>query len=81
MTRLKRINKMNLLEADIGVEYIIESIGTGDREVDTLLFSLGCYREEPITIVSKTLGGYIVAVKDGRYFFDKLLVSKIKVCK
>lgn len=72
---------MNLLEADIGVEYIVKDINTNDDEVDMLLFTLGCYKGEPITVVSKTLSGCIVAIKDGRYTFDNLLASVIAIKK
>ena len=72
---------MNLLDADVGVEYIIKDINTDDDEVDTLLFTLGCYKGEPITVTSKTLSGYIVAIKNGRYIFDYTLASVITIEK
>lgn len=72
---------MNLLEADIGVEYIIKDINTDNYEVDTLLFTLGCYKGEPITVISKTPSGCIVAIKNGRYIFDNPLASVITIEK
>ena len=81
MTQLKKINKMNLLEADIGVEYIVKDVNTDDDEVDTLLFTLGCYKGEPITVVLKPLGSYIVAIKNGRYIFDYPIASAITIEK
>lgn len=72
---------MNLLEADVGIEYIIKDINTDYDEVSTLLFTLGCYKGEPITVVLKTLGGYIVAIKNGRYIFDYPLASVITIEK
>ena len=43
---------MTLLEAEIGKEYIIEDIVTHDDELDSFLFTLGCYSGEPVTIIS-----------------------------
>lgn len=72
---------MNLLEADIGVEYIVKDINTDYDEVCTLLFALGCYKGESITVVSKTLSGCIVAIKNGHYVFDYPLASVITIEK
>ena len=43
---------MNLISAQEGKEYIIQSIDTDDEELNAFLFSLGCYSGEPITVVS-----------------------------
>ena len=32
---------MNLREADVGIEYVIDSVETDDAELDSFLFSLG----------------------------------------
>ena len=44
---------MNLVEANIGEEYIVADILTEDEELNSFLFSLGCYSGEPITVVSR----------------------------
>ena len=38
---------MNLLNAVEGEEYIIKDIATNDEEMESFLFSLGCYSGEP----------------------------------
>lgn len=43
---------MNLKDAQDGKEYIILAIETDDEELNSFLFSLGCYTGEPITVVS-----------------------------
>ena len=58
---------MNLMNAQIGNEYVISSVITGDGELDSFLFSLGCYTGEKITVISRNKSGCIVSVKDGRY--------------
>ena len=58
---------MNLLNAVEGEEYIIKDIATNDEEMESFLFSLGCYSGEPITVVSRVRGGCVVSIKDGRY--------------
>ena len=70
---------MNLFTAEIGKEYIIKDILTNDDEIDSFLFSLGCYSGEPITVVSRLKGGCIVSIKDGRYNIDKPLAEAITV--
>ena len=44
---------MNLTDAVLGKEYIIQRIETDDEELNAFLFSLGCYSGEPITVVSR----------------------------
>lgn len=70
---------MTLRNAEEGKEYIIDAIETGDEELDSFLFSLGCYSGEPITVVSKRRGGLVVAIKDGRYNIDPELADVIVV--
>ena len=68
---------MNLSEATPGVEYIIKSIQTDDKELDSFLFTLGCYSGEPITVVNRKKNSCVVAIKDGRYNIDNYLADAI----
>ena len=68
---------MTLRNAEEGIEYIIQEINTDDEELDSFLFSLGCYSGEPITVISHLKGGCIVSIKDGRYTIDKELAEAI----
>lgn len=68
---------MTLKQAVEGKEYIIKEIVTDDEELDAFLFSLGCYSDEPITVVSHLKGGCIVSVKDSRYNIDNQLAEAI----
>ena len=70
---------MNLTEAQAGVEYIIKNIETDDEELDSFLFTLGCYSGEPITVISHLNGGCVVAIKDGRYNIDNQLAEAIHI--
>ena len=70
---------MTLTDAAVGAEYIISKVNTNDEELNTFLFSLGCYSGEPITVVSKKKGGLVVSIKDGRYNIDYLLSDAIEV--
>ena len=70
---------MNLLSAEEGKEYVIRKILTEDEELDSFLFSLGCYSGEPITVVSHLKGGCVVSIKDARYHIDKQLAEAIEV--
>ena len=44
---------MKLKNAEIGKQYIIQEINTMDDELNTFLFSLGCYSGEPITVIRR----------------------------
>jgi ferrous iron transport protein A len=70
---------MKLSMAEEGKEYIVESINTDDDELNSFLFSLGCYSGEPITLIKSRKSGSIVVIKDGRYNFDRLLCDAIEV--
>ena len=68
---------MTLREAEEGKEYIIKAMETDDEELDSFLFSLGCYSGEPITVVSHLRRSCVVSIKDGRYNIDKQLAEAI----
>ena len=71
---------MNVTQAEEGKEYIIRQIQTDDEELNSFLFSLGCYSGEPITVVSHLRrGGCVVSIKDGRYNIDDQLASAIEI--
>lgn len=68
---------MNLKAAQLGKEYIVQSIDCDDEELKAFLFSLGCYSGEPITVVSRRMGGCVVSIKDARYNIDHQLAEAI----
>ena len=70
---------MNLIDANIGEEYIIKDIVTDDEELNSFLFSLGCYSGEPITVIAHKKGGCIVSIKDARYNIDNDLAEAISM--
>lgn len=70
---------MDLRTAEVGREYIVARIETEDEDMDAFLFSLGCYSGEPITVIARRRGGYVVSIKDGRYNIDAQLAEAIIV--
>jgi ferrous iron transport protein A len=70
---------MTLREAKEGQEYIIQNIVTDDEELDSFLFSLGCYSGETITVVSHMRNSCVVSIKDARYNIDKQLAEAIMI--
>ena len=70
---------MTLLNAELGREYTIKNIITHDEELDTFLFSLGCYSGEQITVVTRRRSGCVVSIKDARYNIDSQLADAISV--
>ena len=70
---------MSLRNAKEGIEYIIKSIETNDEELNSFLFSLGCYSGEPITVISHLKGGCLVTIKDARYTMDIQLAQAIQL--
>ena len=75
----ERMYAMNLREAVDGKEYVIKKIKTDDEELNSFLFSLGCYSGEKITVVFHLKGSCVVAIKDGRYNIDNQLAEAIIV--
>jgi Fe2+ transport system protein A len=70
---------MNLNDAELGKEYIIADVETeGDEEMESFLFSLGCYSGEKITVVDKKRN-LVVSIKDARYNIDPELAATIKI--
>ncbi len=70
---------MNLVDANVGEEYIIKDIMTDDEDLKSFLFSLGCYSGEPITVISHLKGGSVVSIKDARYNIDNDLAKAISI--
>lgn len=68
---------MNLKEAIEGNEYLIKYISTEDEELNSFLFSLGCYSGEKITVINHLKGGCVISLKDGRYNIDNNLAKAI----
>lgn len=69
----------SLVDATIGQVYNIVDIECEDEELNSFLFTLGCYVGEPIVLVSKKRTGFVVSIKDSRYNLDKNLASCIKI--
>ncbi len=70
---------MNLKDAIAGKEYIIKAVATDDGELNSFLFSLGCYSGEPITVISHRKSGCTVIIKDGKYSIDSQLAEAILI--
>ena len=70
---------MNLLDVKEGKEYVVAQIKTDDEELNSFLFSLGCYSGEPITVISRRRSGCVISIKDGRYHVDRDLAAAIWV--
>jgi len=71
---------MNLIQAQLGIEYVISNIETNDDELNSFLFSLGCYSGENITVISRSRSNCVVSIKDGRYSIDRQLAEAINIC-
>lgn len=71
------INGGDLTSARINQEYSIKTIETDNDEVQEFLFTLGCYKGEPITLISILSEQYVIVVKDARYSIDKELAKSI----
>ena len=70
---------MTLNDAVLGTEYIIKAVDVqGDEEMESFLFSLGCYSGEPITVVDKKKN-LVVSIKDARYNIDPELATAIMI--
>ena len=70
---------MDLNAAELGIEYTITDVKLdGDEELESFLFSLGCYSGEKITVVDKKKN-LVVSIKDARYNIDPELAEHIMI--
>ncbi|WKY49234.1 FeoA family protein [Eubacteriaceae bacterium ES3] len=67
----------NLSEGEANVPYRIKEIRTEDQEMIEFLFSLGCYQDEEVTIISRLAGNIVISVKDARYSINTELAKVI----
>lgn len=70
---------MTLAEAQLEKEYIVKEIQSKDEELVKFLFSLGCYKGEPITVLSCKKNNLVFSIKDARYNVDLDLAKTIVV--
>lgn len=77
--KVKEAIMVTLIEAEEGKTYEVSGINTGDDEMRSFLFRLGCYEGEPITLISKKRKGCVVVIKDGRYSFDNQLAEAVSL--
>lgn len=69
---------MVLSEVGIGQTVTVKNI-EGKEKVKNFLVTLGCYEGEPITLISRLSGNYIVNIKDSRYALEKKIAKSIIV--
>ena len=70
---------MSLNDAELEKEYIVQDINTDDKELEAFLFSLGCYKGEPVTVVSRKKKNLVLSIKDARYNIDVELAKAIAI--
>ena len=70
---------MTLNDAELGTEYEVKDVDLdGDEELESFLFSLGCYSGEMITVVDKKRN-LVVSIKYARYNIDPELAERIHI--
>lgn len=70
---------MTLNDVELEKEYIIKAVTTRDEELESFLFSLGCYSGEPVTVITRKKNNLVLSIKDARYNIDKELAKAITV--
>lgn len=73
----KTSRPQNLAKAAIDTEYLIKDVQTDDQELESFLFTLGCYKGEKVTVVSILGSNLVISVKDARYSIDMDLAEAI----
>ena len=68
---------MTLYTSEEGKEYTVDSIDTNDEELNSFLFSLGCYSGESVTVIKHRRSGSIISLKDVKYSIDRFLGEAI----
>lgn len=70
---------MNLTNALAKREYTVSAVKTDDEELNSFLFSLGCYSGEKIAVTKHNRSGCIVLIKDAKYSIDIPLAKAILI--
>ncbi|NLL52121.1 MAG: ferrous iron transport protein A [Peptococcaceae bacterium] len=70
---------MTLVKGKLNTPYVVNGVNTDHEDIKKLLFSLGCYPGEKVTIISKLASNYIINIKDARYSIDEDLAKAIIV--
>ncbi|MBO7096836.1 MAG: ferrous iron transport protein A [Lachnospiraceae bacterium] len=69
---------MALLADKANVKGLVAFQSEGDEEMESFLFTLGCYSGENITVVDKKKN-LVVSIKDARYNIDPELAAAIEI--
>ncbi len=72
-------NDNSLNSAKENTTYVIHKIQTDDIDMENFLFSLGCFKGEEITLISKLEQNIIITIKGARYSIDTDLASAILI--
>ena len=67
---------MTLAQAEVNNTYLVMDV-TGSEKIKSFLFTLGCYEDCDITLISKLGDNLIVNIKDGRYAIDQKIAKSI----
>lgn len=71
---------MTLSQANKNITYTIKSLN-GNEEINSFLFTLGCFEGEKISIIKKMYSNLIVNIKGVRYGIDNKLAQTIEIIK
>ncbi|MEI6897051.1 MAG: FeoA family protein [Psychromonas sp.] len=69
----------SLVEAEVNKEYIIKEVISEDAEMVNFLFTLGCFKGQPVTLISILSETFVIAIKDARYSIDADLAQVVKL--
>ena len=67
---------MTLKDAGQGQTYIVDEV-IGSDKIKDFLFTLGCYEDCEITVITRLSGNIIVNIKDGRYAIDNSIAENV----
>lgn len=72
---------MTLFEGTPNSRYEVLGFNSDDEELESFLFSLGCYKGEIIGLISSNGNTFVVSIRDGRYNIDNNLAKAILVAE
>lgn len=72
---------MTLFEGSPNNQYEVLGFNVEDEELESFLFSLGCYKGETVGYVSTNGKTIVLSIRDGRYNIDNNLAKAILVAE